>query len=135
MRISSGWASCPTSLKRSGKVSGDNCIFCKIAAKKISAKLIYEDDEIVAFDDIKPQAPVHIVIIPKRHIEKLTDMSAQDAGIFAKMAAAANIIAKEKRVDSSGYRLVANCNKDAGQEVFHIHMHLLGGRKLSWPPG
>jgi histidine triad (HIT) family protein len=110
-------------------------VFCRIASKAMSVPIVYEDEDVVAFNDIKPQAPVHVLIIPKRHIEKLSDISGHDAGIFGKLAMAANIIADRRGVASSGYRLVANCNKDAGQEVFHIHMHLLGGRKMAWPPG
>ena len=112
-----------------------DCIFCKIARKEIPAKIAYEDTGVVAFEDLNPKAPVHILIIPKKHIERISDIEDADAALIGNMALAAKKIAKEKNIESSGYRLVANCNKDAGQEVFHIHMHLLGGRKFSWPPG
>lgn len=115
-------------------MAGD-CIFCKIASKALKTDLVYEDGDVIAFNDIKPQAPVHVLIIPKRHISRISDLSKEDACILGKLTAAANAIAMEKNIVSSGFRLVLNCNKDAGQEVFHIHMHLLGGRKFTWPPG
>jgi histidine triad (HIT) family protein len=116
-------------------LTDSNCIFCKIVSGAIKADIVYEDNEVIAFNDIKPQAPVHILIIPKRHISRLSDLESADADVFGKLAIAANVIARKKMVVETGFRLVANCNKDAGQEVFHIHMHLLGGRKFSWPPG
>lgn len=116
-------------------MTGDDCIFCKIASGSIKAAVVYEDADIIAFDDIKPQAPVHVVIIPKRHIGMISDLIEKDAELFGRMAVAANKIAGPKGITGSGYRLIANCGKDAGQEVFHIHMHLLGGRKFTWPPG
>ncbi|MFH1753720.1 MAG: histidine triad nucleotide-binding protein [Candidatus Omnitrophota bacterium] len=111
------------------------CLFCKIAEKKIPAAIVYEDEETVAFDDIKPQAPIHIIVIPKRHIEKISNIDDGDSALTARLIMATSKIAKEKGLTESGYRLVINCGKDAGQEVFHIHVHLLGGRKLRWPPG
>lgn len=111
------------------------CIFCKIAAREIPAEIIYEDSEVVAFKDINPQAPIHALIIPKKHIEKISDINGSNSGIIAGLAVAANKIAQEQGISKSGYRLVLNCEKDAGQEVYHIHMHLLGGRKMAWPPG
>ncbi len=111
------------------------CLFCKIAEKEIPSSIIYEDGEVVAFNDINPQAPVHVIIIPRKHIEKISDITVDDAGIIGRLVLTAKDIAKEKGISEDGYRLVFNCNKDAGQAVFHIHLHLLGGRKFSWPPG
>lgn len=115
-------------------MAGD-CIFCKIASGSVKASVVYEDDQTIAFDDIKPLAPVHVVIIPKRHIGMLSDLEGSDANLIGRLVIAAKKIAEIKGVAGSGYRVVANCGKDAGQEVFHIHMHLLGGRKFAWPPG
>ena len=112
-----------------------NCLFCKIANKEIPVKLEYENDQVVAFNDINPQAPVHILIIPKEHIEKASDFDLKHRDLITEMVLVANELAKKKKIDSSGYRLVINCNKDAGQAVFHAHLHLLGGRQMSWPPG
>ncbi len=110
-----------------------DCVFCRIAAGEIPAKVVYEDDGFLAFEDISGQAPVHLVVIPRRHVARLTDLD--DAGFAGGWLLAANQAARAAGVAESGYRLVANCNADAGQEVFHIHMHLLGGRRLGWPPG
>lgn len=112
-----------------------DCIFCRIISKELSVRTVFEDDRILAFEDIKPQAPVHILLIPKFHIEKISDLTETDAGVAGDLILAAKRIAKEKGVEESGYRIVANCNSDAGQEVFHLHLHLLGGRKFTWPPG
>ncbi len=111
------------------------CIFCKIAKKEIPSRIVFEDSRILAFEDLRPQAPVHILIIPKHHIEKIADIEEDDLGLIGDLVLAARNIAKEKGVDRSGYRIVINCNKDAGQEVLHLHLHLLGGRKFTWPPG
>jgi histidine triad (HIT) family protein len=111
------------------------CVFCKIADKTLPAKIVFENDELLAFADLNPKAPAHFLIIPKRHIEKVSDLTESDAAIVGRMALAANRLARQYGIDSSGYRIVLNCNKDAGQEVFHLHMHLMGGRKFSWPPG
>ena len=96
---------------------------------------MYEDELVIAFEDINPQAPVHLVLIPKRHIERISDLVESNALLTSRMITVSNAIAKEKGINESGYRLVMNCGKDAGQEVFHIHMHVLGGRKMVWPPG
>lgn len=112
-----------------------NCIFCKIINKEIPSGMVYSDKDIVAFNDINPQAPVHIVIIPRKHIERLSEITEGDSGLMGRLVFVAKKIAQEKNIAESGYRLVFNCNKDAGQAVFHIHLHLLGGRKFSWPPG
>ena len=111
------------------------CIFCKIVDGQIPADLIYQDDSIVAFRDINSQAPTHVLIIPKKHIEKISDLNEEDEGLVGKMVLVAKKIAEDEGISESGFRLVFNNNKDAGQEVFHIHLHLLGGRKFSWPPG
>jgi len=110
-------------------------IFTKIINKEIPAKIEYEDDEILAFADINPQAPVHILIIPKKPVATLNDLTPDDAELTGKIILVAKKLAKEKGIAESGYRLVFNCNRDGGQEVYHIHCHLLGGRTMQWPPG
>jgi len=112
-----------------------DCIFCKIASKEIAATVVYEDDDILAFRDINPVAPSHILIIPKKHIPTINDLSPEDQSLLGKMILVAKQIAEEEGISKSGYRLVLNCEKDGGQEVFHIHLHLIGGRKMTWPPG
>ena len=112
-----------------------DCVFCKIAAGEIPAERVYEDDAFVAFEDIDKQAPVHLVVIPKRHVERLTDLGEGDAAFAGGWLLAANRAAEAAGIAQSGFRVVSNCNADAGQEVFHIHCHVLGGRKLTWPPG
>ncbi|MCX6147750.1 MAG: histidine triad nucleotide-binding protein [Candidatus Kapabacteria bacterium] len=109
-------------------------IFTKIIKREIPASIVYEDDEIIAFNDISPQAPIHIVIVTKMQIETLNDLNSDNAYLIGKIALAAKQIAKDKGIDKSGYRLIMNCNDDGGQTVFHIHCHLLGGKKLSWNP-
>lgn len=111
-----------------------DCIFCKIVSKEISSSIVYEDDDVLAFDDINPQAPVHIIIIPKRHIERISDLTDADDKLVGKLVIVARNIAHDKQIEE-GYRLVFNNNPGAGQSVFHIHLHLLGGRQFSWPPG
>ena len=110
-------------------------IFSKIINKEIPAEIVYEDDELLAFNDINPQAPVHILIIPKKEIKTLNDIQIKDKDILGKMILLAKNLAKKHNIDESGYRTVFNCNDDGGQTVFHIHLHLIGGRSLSWPPG
>lgn len=112
-----------------------DCIFCKIAAGEIPAELVFQDDVCVAFKDINPAAPVHAIIIPRVHIPTLNDLTPEQESIVGHVLAVAPVIAGELGVASSGYRVVANCNADGGQVVFHVHFHLLGGRKLAWPPG
>ena len=111
-----------------------DCLFCKIASKEINASIVYEDDDFLAFRDINPVAPSHILIIPKCHIETVNELEETDALLMGRMLVIAKKIAAEEGL-SDGYRLVLNCGKDGGQEVFHIHLHLLGGRKMGWPPG
>ena len=111
-----------------------NCLFCKLVAGEIPSEKVFENKDILAFPDINPQAPVHILIIPKEHVPTVADFSEGQTGLAGQMVQAANQIAKKKGLES-GFRLVFNCQKDAGQEVFHVHLHLLGGRKFTWPPG
>jgi len=111
-------------------------IFSKIINKEIPADIVYESDNVLAFKDIKPQAPVHILIIPKIEIPRVTDIKGKEhAALLGKMIDAANKLAKDLGIDKNGFRLVINCGNDGGQEVYHIHMHLLGGRHMHWPPG
>ncbi len=112
-----------------------DCIFCKIAEGKLPARVIYEDDLAVAFEDIAPQAPVHTLVIPRRHISTLLDMEDGDKELVGHLFRVAKDLAREKGIDEGGFRLVLNTNADAGQTVFHLHLHLLGGRRMSWPPG
>ena len=113
----------------------DNCLFCNIVAEEIPADIIYEDDSIIAFRDINPQAPVHILIIPKLHISTLNDLKPEHAELIGELILSAKDIAKKEGISDAGYRTGFNCNKAAGQTVYHIHLHLLGGRNFSWPPG
>jgi histidine triad (HIT) family protein len=112
-----------------------DCLFCKIAEKKIPARIIHEDDLAVAFEDVNPQAPVHFLVIPKKHIAVLTDMTAEDDALMGHLYRLAARLAAQKGVAQSGFRTLVNCNRDAGQSVFHIHLHVLGGRPMAWPPG
>lgn len=111
----------------------DDCLFCRIVRKEIPAKIVKETAECVAFEDINPQAPVHVLVIPKEHVASLNE--ATDPAVVGRLALVAAGIAREKGLADGGYRTVINTNADAGQTVFHIHLHLLGGRKLGWPPG
>lgn len=112
-----------------------DCLFCKIAKGDIPAKIIYKDDLITAFDDINPQAPQHKIIIPLKHIETLNDLHNGDSELVGHMIQSAAMLAKQLGIASDGYRVVLNCNSHAGQSVFHVHAHLLGGRRMGWPPG
>ena len=111
------------------------CLFCKMVRGEIKPNTVYEDDTVLAFKDINPQAPVHILVIPKKHIATLNDLGPADADLVGKLVLAAKRVAKDAGVAESGYRTVLNCNADAGQSVFHVHLHLLGGRFMRWPPG
>lgn len=113
----------------------DNCLFCKIVAGEIPAQIVYQDDLVVAFNDIDPQAPVHVLIIPRKHITGMNDVTATDSVIIARIHQVAIDLARQLNVAESGYRLVNNCNDDGGQAVAHLHYHLLAGRKMTWPPG
>ncbi|MCL2817730.1 MAG: histidine triad nucleotide-binding protein [Clostridiales bacterium] len=108
----------------------ENCVFCRIVRGEIPAAVVYEDEEILAFKDISPKAPVHILLIPKKHLSGLSAMEEEDAALFGRLNYLAAQIAKEQGIAESGYRLVTNCGRDSGQEVFHIHFHLIGGRFL-----
>jgi len=110
-----------------------DCLFCKMVTGDIKADVVFEDDHILAFRDINPQAPVHILIIPKAHIATLNDLD--DTQLGGHLLQVAIKIAEQKGLTEEGYRTVFNCNKNGGQEVYHLHLHLLGGRQLSWPPG
>lgn len=112
-----------------------DCIFCKIIAGQIPAKLVYQDEHVLAFHDINPVAPVHVLLVPIRHIESLAALAEDDAEVMGRLLAAAEPIARLAGVAASGYRVVFNVGRDAGIAVYHLHAHLLGGRKLSWPPG
>lgn len=112
-----------------------SCLFCSIANGDVPASLVYQDDSLVAFNDINPQAPTHVLIVPRRHIASLNDLQPGDDGIVGEMVRRAAAIAAERGIANGGYRTVFNTNRDAGQTVFHIHLHLLGGRSLGWPPG
>ena len=107
-----------------------DCIFCKIINKEIPATIVYEDEDVLAFKDINPQAPVHIVVIPKKHIEKITDIEKQDEAVIGKIYSVINQIAEEQGIAEDGFRVIINCGENGGQEVKHIHFHLLGGAKL-----
>lgn len=107
-----------------------DCIFCKIAGGEIPADFIYESEDVVAFADVSPQAPVHVVIIPRRHIATTMEMSDEAPELFGSMLKASTKVARKKRVDKSGFRLILNTNADAGQEIFHVHMHLMGGEQI-----
>ncbi len=111
------------------------CLFCKMVSGQIKPNTVYEDNDVLAFRDINPQAPVHILIIPKRHIATLNDLGHEDAPLIGKLFLTAARIANESGIAASGYRTVMNCNVEAGQSVFHVHLHMLGGRSMRWPPG
>ncbi len=110
-------------------------LFLKIIEREIPADIVYEDEDVLAFRDINPQAPVHVLVIPKRRIPTLNDLEAADAGLIGKLVLIARQIAADEGLGDDGYRLVFNCNDHGGQSVYHIHLHLLGGRRMQWPPG
>jgi histidine triad (HIT) family protein len=112
-----------------------DCLFCRIVAGQIPGAIVYQDDRLVAFKDINPQAPMHVLIVPRRHIASLNDLSEGDDGLVGEMIRRAAALAAEHGHADRGYRTVFNCNADAGQTVFHIHLHVLGGRTFRWPPG
>jgi histidine triad (HIT) family protein len=112
------------------------CLFCNIAAGHIPAKILYQDDQVLAFDDIHPQAPYHKIIIPRKHITTLNEVHDQeDSVLMAHLLRSAVMLANQLNIAADGYRLVMNCNPQGGQTVFHVHLHLLGGRQMAWPPG
>jgi len=112
-----------------------DCLFCKIIAGAIPGQLVYEDKDLVAFKDINPQAPLHVLIVPRQHIATLNDLGPNNDDLIGAMVRRAAALAKQHGYSERGYRTVLNCNRDAGQTVFHIHLHLLAGRSLGWPPG
>ncbi len=112
-----------------------NCLFCKIAEKQIPSKIVYEDERALAFKDANPQAPVHILIIPRKHISTVLEAKPEDNELVGHLFQIANKIAGDKAVAERGFRLVMNCNREAGQAVYHMHLHLLAGRPMHWPPG
>jgi len=111
----------------------DDCLFCKIVRREIPAKLVYEGDDCIAFRDIDPKAPVHVLVVPRAHVGSLNEAS--DASMVGRLTLVAAEIARQEGIAESGYRTVFNTNRDAGQTVFHLHLHLLGGRSMTWPPG
>jgi histidine triad (HIT) family protein len=112
-----------------------DCLFCKIIAREIPASIVYEDDHVLAFNDINPQGPTHVLVVPKRHIATLNDLTPGDDRIVGELVRRAAAIAGVRGIAAGGFRTVFNTNRDAGQTVFHIHLHLIGGRSLAWPPG
>jgi histidine triad (HIT) family protein len=111
------------------------CLFCRIAAREVPAKIFYEDDSCLAFQDIDPKAPVHMLVIPRKHITSLNDSLDEDKLLLGHMMTVVGRMAKEQGIDGSGYRTVVNTNAEAGQSIFHLHIHILGGRSFRWPPG
>ena len=116
-------------------MSNDRCLFCRIVNGDITAKKVFEDDQVVAFNDINPQAPTHVLVVPRRHIASLDAMTEADAATIGTLLIRAAALARDLHLESDGYRLVANTGEAAGQTVFHVHFHLLGGRNFGWPPG
>ena len=112
-----------------------DCLFCKIVNRQIPASIVYEDERVLAFNDINPQGPTHVLVIPKQHIATLNDLTPEHDAIVGELARRAAAIAQERGISAGGFRTVFNTNRDAGQTVFHIHLHLIGGRSLAWPPG
>lgn len=115
--------------------SVSDCIFCKIVSKEIPAKVVFENDRVVAFHDVTPRAPIHVLIIPKEHIASVDELSEKSAPLLGEMTLSAQKLARDLGLQPSGYRIVMNTGKNAGQSVFHLHMHVLGGRPMDWPPG
>ena len=112
-----------------------DCVFCKIANGEIPTELVYEDEDVVAFNDLNPQAPTHVLVIPRTHVATLNELAPEQTDLVARLYRAAIDVAGRLGVADDGYRTVVNCNEQAGQSVFHIHLHLLAGRRMSWPPG
>jgi histidine triad (HIT) family protein len=112
-----------------------DCLFCKIAAGEIPATVVYQDEELVAFEDINPQAPLHVLVVPRTHVATLNDLTAQQDALVGSLIRRGAAIAAARGVADAGFRVVFNCNAGAGQTVFHLHLHVLGGRRLGWPPG
>ena len=113
----------------------ESCLFCKIINKEIPASMVFEDEKMIAFNDINPQAPIHVLLIPREHFSSLNEIPEEKKNILSHLLLKARQIAQEKEIAEKGYRIVLNTARDSGQEVFHIHLHLLGGRRMQWPPG
>jgi histidine triad (HIT) family protein len=113
----------------------DDCLFCQIIEGEVDTDLVYEDEKVVAFEDIDAQAPVHLLIVPKKHIATLLELKGNDFSLIGHVYSVANKLARENGIAEDGFRVVSNCNEQGGQTVFHIHFHLLGGRNMQWPPG
>ena len=113
----------------------NDCLFCQIVARSIPATIVYEDASTLAFEDVRPQAPVHVLVIPKRHVASVQDLGGMDAALLGDLLVCCTKIAERKGISDAGYRLVANTGRNAGQTVFHLHFHVLGGRAMAWPPG
>lgn len=112
-----------------------DCLFCKIVAKQIPAQLVHEDAEVVAFDDIHPAAPVHVLVVPRKHLATLNDVGPADEAVLGKLLTVAAKVARDRGIAESGWRTTVNVGRDAHQLVFHVHLHLMGGRPFGWPPG
>lgn len=112
-----------------------DCLFCKIAEGKIPARIVHQDEDTVAFEDINPQAPFHVLVVPRRHVATLNDLVREDDRVMGKLLRVAASLAREKGCAESGYRVLMNTNAEGGQVVFHVHMHVMGGRQMGWPPG
>lgn len=128
--VSRSWRTSPLSYTQAM-----SCLFCRIVAGEIPAKKVYEDDALVAFDDINPQAPMHVLVVPRVHVATLNDLTHEHDALIGAMLRRAAVIAAERGFAERGYRTVFNCNAEAGQTVFHLHLHVVGGRPLAWPPG
>ena len=116
-------------------MTDSDCLFCRIVTGQIPGAIVHEDDQLMAFRDITPQAPMHVLVVPRRHIASLNDLTPSEDGLVGAMVRTAAALAKEHGYDARGFRTVFNCNADAGQTVFHIHLHVLAGRSMTWPPG
>ena len=116
-------------------MTDSNCVFCKIANGELPSNKVYEDDVMVAFHDVNPQGPTHVLVVPKRHITSLLDVTPADDALLGSLVRRARDLAVEQGLDERGFRLVFNCGEDAGYSVYHIHLHLVGGRRMGWPPG
>jgi histidine triad (HIT) family protein len=112
-----------------------DCIFCEIVEREAPAKIVHEDADTVAFEDVNPQAPTHVLVIPRKHIATINDLAPEDDAVVGKMYRVAAAVARQRGIAETGWRTVMNANRDAGQSVFHIHLHVLGGRRMRWPPG
>ena len=112
-----------------------DCLFCRVINRVLPSKIVFENEEVVAFEDINPQAPTHILVCPRKHIATLNDVGREDQYLLGAVLLAAIDVARDRKISSSGYRLVWNTNRGAGQSIYHLHLHLLGGRSMAWPPG